>query len=313
MKYFSSSQLSASLGTRAPMLMLDLAQISDNGDSAVARKAVSMNEAVFQGHFPGQPILPGVLQVAAMTQLAKMLFKEAIPGLGGTEIVLKKIHRLKFRKPVLPGMVMTIEAKIQERHAEGEVDFLVTCNTEQGMASTGVVTLARVNPKDYDTPRVVVDRPDHPFVAEMAGCPETDVTGLMKLLPHRQPFLLIDKAVNIGVPEKRIFGYKNLTGNDMMLAGGHNDVYPFPLMIEAAAQLGCAHILSQPDNAGKLGIFLCIDSAEFFQHAMIGDQLLIVGQCDTGSRAGTASAELWVNDQKIAELALKFILLDSLK
>ncbi len=313
MSIYTSSQLSAILGTRAPMLMLDLAEISDAGDSAVARKAVSMSEAVFQGHFPGQPILPGVLQVTAMTQLAKLLFKEAIPGIGGSEIVLKNVHRLKFRKPVLPGMVMTVEAKIQERRAGDEVEFLVTCNNELGLASTGTVTLARVNPKEYDIPRSVLGRPEHPFVAEMAGCPETDVTGLMKLLPHRQPFLLIDKAVNIGVPGNRIFGYKNLTGNDMMLAGGNNDIYPFPLMIEAAAQLGCAHILSQPENAGKLGIFLCIDDATFYQHAKLGDQLLIVGQCDTGSRAGTATAELWVNDLKIGDLALKFILLDSLK
>ena len=121
MTIFTSSQLYARLDVQAPMLMLDLAQIAEDGASAVARKAVSMNEAVFGGHFPVQPILPGVLQVTAMTQLSKLLFKEAIPGIGGSEIVLKKIHRLKFRKPVLPGMVMMVEAKIQERHAEGEV------------------------------------------------------------------------------------------------------------------------------------------------------------------------------------------------
>ena len=314
MKAYSFHQISSILGARAPMLMLDVAELSNEGDCAVGRKAVSIAEGVFQGHFPGQPILPGVLQLTAMSQLARLLFKCSLPGIGGTDIVLCAVKRLKFRKPVLPGMIMEVEAKIQERKASGEAEFLVSCTTEQGVASTGVIQLARINSADFEHPRTASNRPASPFAEELAKGEATDAIGLMKLLPHRPPFLLLDKAIGIGNPEsKKIFGYKNLSCCDMMMAGTGNGIYPSPLMLESAAQLGCAHILSQPGVAGKLGIFLCIDEAHFYQHARVGDQLVITGSCDVGGRAGTASGELWVDDQKIGDCSMKFILVDSLK
>lgn len=312
MKTYTNQQLTGILRKTAPMLMLDIAQLSDDGVSAVGRKAVSMSEAVFQGHFPGQPILPGVLQVEAMAQLCRLIFQECLPGVGGTEIVMRHIRRLKFRKPVLPGMVMTVEAKLLERNAEGEAIFQVSCNTERGLSSAGTIVMAQITPDLYDHPRTIGEHAPHPFVAEMEGKQEFEVTQLMKLLPHRPPFLLLDKAVGIGTDCPDIYGFKNLSGNDMMLAGMAYSVYPFSLMIEAAAQLGCAHILSQPANAGKLGIFLCIDEAHFYQHAMIGDQLVIHGHCEAGGRAGGATGEMWVDDQKIVDCSLKFILMDSL-
>ncbi|MGN0866856.1 MAG: 3-hydroxyacyl-ACP dehydratase FabZ family protein [Oligosphaeraceae bacterium] len=314
MRAYTHHQIASILETAAPMLMLDMAELDENGGAALGCKAVSISEGVFQGHFPGQPILPGVLQVSAMVQLSRLLFQESIPGIGGTQIVLRQIRRLKFRKPVFPGMTMKVEACLQERRVDGEAEFQVSCSTEAGLASAGTLLLARVNTSDYDHPRHIAARPESPFREAMAEGTVTDALGLMEILPHRPPFLLLDKAVNLGQPDPaRIYGCKNLSSCDMMMAGNTTGVYPFPLMLEAAAQLGCAHILSQPENKGKLGIFLGIDEANFYQHAKFGDSLVIAGHCDLGGRAGMAEGELWVDDQKIASCAMKFILVDSLR
>lgn len=311
MKTYNFQQLSGVLESGAPLLMLDMAQLSEDGTSAIARKAVSMSEAVFQGHFPGQPILPGVLQVAAMTQLSRLIFRESLPGMGGTEIVLRHIKRVKFRKPVLPGMVMTIEAKLVERTVDGEAEFQVSCTTAQGLSSAGTLVLARVNSSDFDRPRSLTESRPNPFADAIAALPAFNSVQMMKALPHRPPFLLIDSGFGIGGEDPDIYGYKNLSGNDMMLSK-NTGVYPFPLMIEAGAQLGCAHILSKPGNAGKLGIFLCIDEAHFYSHAMIGDQMVIHAHCDVGGRAGSATGEMWVEDLKVADCSLKFVIMDSL-
>lgn len=301
-----------------PLLLLDIAEIAEDGKAAYGRRAVSIAEAVFQGHFPGNPVLPGVLQVTAMTQLAKvLLLKGHTPGIAAQRVTLKQVHRLKFRKPVLPGMVMSVEAKVvAERPESAETDFQVSCTTEQGLASAGTITLqvlAELPDGSCRTPRKVLERPASPFADEIAALKAHDAAELMTILPHRPPFLLLDKAYGIGENDGKIYGIKNLSACDRMLAGSATGIYPFPLMLEAAAQLGCAHILSQPGNAGKLGIFLCIDDAHFYAQAKVGDQLLIAGHCDTGSRAGTAEGELWVDDIKIADCAMKFILLDALK
>ena len=62
-----------------------------------------------------------------------------------------------------------------------------------------------------------------------------------------------------------------------------------------------------------IGIFLCIDEAHFYDQARPGDQLVIHGTCDPNGRAGIATGEFWVDDRKIAECILKFIVLPSLK
>ncbi|MBR6472062.1 MAG: beta-hydroxyacyl-ACP dehydratase [Victivallales bacterium] len=311
-KPYSYKQLVQTLELTAPILMLDEAQIADDYLSGKGCKLMSINEPVFQGHFPGQPITPGVLQIAAMAQLSNLIFRLTIPVIAGTKIMLRHIQRLKFRKPVLPGMRLTVESKLLERRANHEADFQVTCTTDAGVASAGTITLARVSPS-LQAEKTVMDkcRPS-PFAEEMAGLQQFSALDLMKYLPHRPPFLLIDHAMGIGGPGKKVCGYKNITGNDFFLAGDASGCYPSELLIESGAQLGCAHVLAQPENAGHLGIFLCIDEAHFYDQARPGDQLVIHGTCDPNGHAGIAAGEFWVGDRKIAESSMKFVVLPSL-
>ncbi|MES2095482.1 MAG: 3-hydroxyacyl-ACP dehydratase FabZ [Pseudomonadota bacterium] len=107
----------AALPHRYPMLLVDRVEELILDRSIVAIKAVSMNEEFFQGHFPGRPIMPGVLQVEALAQAAGVLAVESLGLAGSGKLVyFMSIDNVKFRKPVTPGVLLRLEVEfIQKR------------------------------------------------------------------------------------------------------------------------------------------------------------------------------------------------------
>ncbi len=101
--------IQAILPHRYPFLLVDRVD-SVTEERIVARKMVSANEPFFQGHFPGNPIMPGVLIVEALAQTAALL---AAPAVGfdpaRQAIYFLTIDKVKFRKPVVPGDVLVLE------------------------------------------------------------------------------------------------------------------------------------------------------------------------------------------------------------
>ena len=101
---------------RYPFLMVDRMEDVVRGESAVGIKNVSINEPYFQGHFPGAPIMPGVLVIEAMAQTAGTLVIETLgPEMEGKLVYFMSIENARFRKPVRPGDRMRIE--VVKRHA----------------------------------------------------------------------------------------------------------------------------------------------------------------------------------------------------
>jgi len=101
--------IQAVLPHRAPFLMIDHVEVLD-GDRIVARKTVAADEPFLQGHFPGHPIMPGVLIVEALAQAGAVLATRQRSFDPARQIVvLMAIDRAKFRKPVLPGDVLKLE------------------------------------------------------------------------------------------------------------------------------------------------------------------------------------------------------------
>ena len=99
----------AALPHRYPMLLVDrvVSLVADGQIHAV--KAVSFNEQFFQGHFPGNPVMPGVLIIEAMAQVSGILaFKS---GMQGSSVYFMSIDKVKFRKPVMPGDQLRFEVK----------------------------------------------------------------------------------------------------------------------------------------------------------------------------------------------------------
>jgi len=96
---------------RYPFLMVDRIVELKPGEKAVGIKNVTVNEEFFQGHFPGNPIMPGVLMVEAMAQVAGILaFKSA--DIRGQTVYFMSIEKVKFRRPVVPGDQLRMEIKI---------------------------------------------------------------------------------------------------------------------------------------------------------------------------------------------------------
>ena len=103
-------QLMGMLPHRYPMLMIDRLVDVRLGHSATGIKNVSINENFFQGHFPGHPVMPGVLIVESMAQTAAALVIETLGLAQANPIVyFMSVDEAKFRKPVVPGDQLRIE------------------------------------------------------------------------------------------------------------------------------------------------------------------------------------------------------------
>ena len=93
------------------MLMVDrILEVTD--DSIVGIKNVTVNEPHFNGHFPGFPVMPGVLIVEAMAQVGGILIGRVNPLAQGKIMFLASVEQAKFRKPVVPGDQLRVEMKI---------------------------------------------------------------------------------------------------------------------------------------------------------------------------------------------------------
>ncbi|HMP56641.1 MAG TPA: 3-hydroxyacyl-ACP dehydratase FabZ [Novosphingobium sp.] len=128
----------AALPHRYPMLLVDRVAELIRDERIRAIKAVSFNEDFFQGHFPGRPIMPGVLQIEALAQAAGILAIESL-GLAdsGKLVYFMAIEEAKFRAPVEPGVLLDLEAEFVQKRArvckfrgKASVEGKVTCEVQ---------------------------------------------------------------------------------------------------------------------------------------------------------------------------------------
>lgn len=101
---------------RYPMLLVDRI-LEIEPDRIVGIKSVTLNEPFFAGHFPSYPVMPGVLIVEAMAQVAGVLVLKEIADRENKLVFLAAIENAKFRRPVLPGDQLRIEMKVAKRKA----------------------------------------------------------------------------------------------------------------------------------------------------------------------------------------------------
>lgn len=111
------SELLSVLPHRFPMLMLDKIIEIDGDDSAIGVKCITINEPWAQGHFPGQPIFPGVLIIEAIAQTAGAI---ALRGQGEetSTMLLLGVDQARFRSPALPGDVLHFHLKKEQRRRQ---------------------------------------------------------------------------------------------------------------------------------------------------------------------------------------------------
>src|SRR6266446_4931891 len=135
---YDTAKILAALPHRYPLLLVDRVISLEIGEEIRAVKAVSFNEQFFQGHFPGRPIMPGVLQIEALAQAAAILAIETLELAGtGKLVYFMAIDQAKFRNPVGPGVLLELNVGFLQKRArvckfwgKATVEGKVTCEAQ---------------------------------------------------------------------------------------------------------------------------------------------------------------------------------------
>ena len=99
---------------RQPFLLIDTVEEMEPGVSAIAKKCVTYNEPYFAGHFPGEPVMPGVLMIEALAQTGAVAIL-SLPENQGKTAYFAAIKDAKFKRKVVPGDVLTLKTEIIKR------------------------------------------------------------------------------------------------------------------------------------------------------------------------------------------------------
>ncbi|MEM6911474.1 MAG: bifunctional UDP-3-O-[3-hydroxymyristoyl] N-acetylglucosamine deacetylase/3-hydroxyacyl-ACP dehydratase [Verrucomicrobiota bacterium] len=167
--------------------------------------------------------------------------------------------------------------------------------------------MAKKVAKEYAVMRAMV-----PPVQIPTGESVLDINEILKILPHRYPFLLVDRIVKFE-GEWKCTGIKNVTMNEPFFPGhfpGH-PVMPGVLQVEAMAQVGSILMLRQEGNQGKIGYFMSADKVKFRKPVLPGDTLFIEAEVTKArGSVGQTYCRCLVNDKVVSEGELKFGLVE---
>jgi UDP-3-O-[3-hydroxymyristoyl] N-acetylglucosamine deacetylase/3-hydroxyacyl-[acyl-carrier-protein] dehydratase len=159
----------------------------------------------------------------------------------------------------------------------------------------------------------------HTFVPDYSFCGNTelDITQIMKILPHRYPFLFVDRIVHLEGGKKAV-GIKNVTANENFFTGHFpsRPVMPGVLMVEALAQTGGILVLTNPEHRGKVALFMAVDKVKFRKLVVPGEQLTLeVEMIRDRSRTAQMKGVAKVGDEVAveAEFMVSFLDADFLK
>jgi 3-hydroxyacyl-[acyl-carrier-protein] dehydratase len=151
---------------------------------------------------------------------------------------------------------------------------------------------------------------DGPMTTDPGMTLPLEAADIMRIIPHRYPFLLIDRVVELE-PGLRVVATKAVTANEPQFTGHFpgRQIMPGVLMVEALAQAGAVAVLSLPEHAGKLALFAGIDGCRFRRMVLPGDTLRLEITLEKLGRAfGRGRAVATVEGEVAVEATISFII-----
>jgi UDP-3-O-[3-hydroxymyristoyl] N-acetylglucosamine deacetylase/3-hydroxyacyl-[acyl-carrier-protein] dehydratase len=147
----------------------------------------------------------------------------------------------------------------------------------------------------------------------LAAEPVFDIRQIQRILPHRYPFLMVDRVIKLE-PGEHAIGIKNVSANEEFFTGHYpgQPIMPGVLIIEAMAQLGGLLLSRELEHTGKVAVLLSLDNVKFRRPVTPGDQLILEARARrVKSRTGHVSCTARVGDTHVAEADIKFMMVDA--
>ena len=148
---------------------------------------------------------------------------------------------------------------------------------------------------------------------ELAGEPVMDIRRIMRLLPHRYPFLMIDRIIRLE-DNRRVVGVKNVTINEPFFQGHYpgQPIMPGVMILEAMAQLSGVLLSRRLEHTGKVAMLLSMDRVKMRRPVRPGDQLILEAEAvHVRTRTGHCRCRAMVTGEVAAEAEIKFMLVDA--
>ena len=138
-KNFNINEIIEILPHRYPFILIDKIQINEPGISLTAMKNTTINEPYFQGHFPGQPIMPGDLSLEMMAQAGSFLMLNQVDDPLTKNMFFTTVEKAKFKKPIIPGDQLTVNVDLIKKKLN-LCKFHGRCNIDGALAVEGIFT-----------------------------------------------------------------------------------------------------------------------------------------------------------------------------
>lgn len=265
---------------RYPFLFLDKVIEIKLGESIRVVKNTSINEPFYQGHFPENPIFPGVLILEAMAQAAGFLtFKTKKVSPPESLYMYAGVKKARFKKMVRPGdqLVLDVSFKSERQkviflNAKATVNNKVVCIAE----------LAIIGVTEEDVKRSLAHKASNNLTLspiEEDPLSAIQIQDILNYLPHRYPFALLDRVLSISDDNKKIRALKSTTVNEPFYQGHFpgRPVFPGVILLEAMAQAAgilAAKVHKDAGDPPELFLFAGIDQAKFKLIVQPGDQII---------------------------------------
>ena len=288
------------LAQRKRLLMVDRAKVIDK-KTIVGIKNVTANEPYFTGHFPNNPIMPGILQFECMLQLANILIKN---NDSNQEFYFPQtIEKIRFKRPITPGDQITTEVKLEKSDNVTKVSASLKVNSK--VCSQGNFTIAPSPPEKF-MPKSLFN---NNFPKKIDNDVVFNSTQINEILPHRYPFNFVDDIIYLS--EDQIIGKKLISSNEGMCLQHKNclSYLPHSYVIEAVAQVACTVALVR--NRGKIALFLSVDNCKIKRFATPGDTLFFdIKELFRKTSLGRCIATVYAGDEEIMSLEIAYAIAD---